>query len=474
MKDIEALSQSIEAAKAPFIELSDCVWETPEIRYQEKNSVEAHIALTEKEDFRVTRNIGDIPTAFIGEAGSGSPVIAFMGEFDALAGLSQQAGTAEQIPVETGGHGHGCGHHLLGSASLLAAKAARDYLAKNNLPGTVRYYGCPAEEGGSGKVFMARAGAFDDVDAAVSWHPGSFNAVLNAKSLSNVQVYFRFKGRASHAGGAPHLGRSALDAVELMSVGVQYMREHMPDAARVHAAIINTGGISPNVVQADAEVLYLIRSPEIEDVWPLFERVKKIATGASLMTETEVEWEIDRACTSLLPNHVLAEAMDANMKKIGAPAFDDLDRAYARKIQGTLTDEDVKFAYRSRGLPVELDKPIHDGIVSYEGAIEQSSGSTDVGDISWMVPTMQCWTACNAIGTPGHSWQMVAQGKSPIAHKGMVLAAKTMAALGIDLFTDPDLLARATVEFKERVGEEGYTCPIPDDVLAPCHRGKAA
>ncbi len=475
MRDVESLTRIIDAEKAEFIELSDRIWDNPEIRYQEHGAAADHIAMLRKQGFRITENIADIPTAFMGEAGSGKPVIAVLGEFDALAGLSQECGVAERKPLVESGHGHGCGHNLLGSASLLAATAVKNFLAENGLPGTVRYYGCPAEEGGSGKTFMARAGAFEDVDAAVSWHPGAFNAVFNEPSLANVQAYFRFDGRASHAGSSPHLGRGALDAVELMSVGVQYMREHMPTTARVHSAITNSGGISPNVVQPFAEVLYLVRSPDIDDLWPLFERVKKVAAGAALMTETEVSVEIDRACSSILPNDTLAEAMYDNLVRLGPPPFDDLDKAFARKIQATLTKEDILAAYSERAsvLKPDLEKPLHDGILPIKG-MKPSSGSTDVGDVSWIVPTIQMWGACHAIGTPGHSWQLVAQGKMPLAHKGMIFAAKAMAATTLDALTDPDLLVRAKAELDERLGERGYRCPIPEDVLPPCNRDKAA
>ncbi|MFV0475007.1 MAG: amidohydrolase, partial [Pikeienuella sp.] len=235
----------IDELQLAYLDLSDRIWDMPELRYQEERSVAAQIEMMEAAGFAVTRDLADIPTAFSAEAGEGGPLIAFLGEFDALAGLSQAAGIAEKRPLEDGGNGHGCGHNLLGAGAMLAAVATRDYLKARGLPGRVRYYGCPAEEGGSGKTFMARAGVFDGVEAAFSWHPGSFNTVMPANSLANIQAYFRFSGRAAHAAASPELGRSALDALELMSVGVQYLREHMPEKARIHSAITKTGGVSP-------------------------------------------------------------------------------------------------------------------------------------------------------------------------------------------------------------------------------------
>ena len=243
-----------------FFTLADNVWNTPETCYAEKSSVEFHRNELSYQGFKITENVAGIPTAIMGEAGSGGPVIAILGEFDALAGLSQVADLPEQKALISGGNGHGCGHNMLGSASFLAAVAVRDWLKETGTAGTIRYYGCPAEEGGAGKTFMVRDGVFDDVDIAISWHPHSIPAVMRGSSLANCRIDFSFKGRASHAAGAPHLGRSALDAAELMSVGVNYLREHMPDTARVHHAIIDGGGISPNVVQANALVRYVVRS----------------------------------------------------------------------------------------------------------------------------------------------------------------------------------------------------------------------
>src|SRR5437762_10972141 len=292
----------VDTIKPRVVDLSDRVWAMPEVCYTEARSSAEHLAELRHQGFRITENVAGIPTALIGEWGEGGPVIAFMGEYDALPGLSQEAGVAEPRPVETGGHGHGCGHNLLGSAALLAATAVKDWLAANKVPGRVRYYGCPAEEGGAAKSFMVRAGEFDDVDIAITWHPSAFCEVADALSLANTRIDFSFKGRASHAAAAPHLVRSALDAVELMNVGVNYMREHMPSDARIHYALLDTGGIAPNVVQATAKVRYLIRARELPELNRLIERVEKIGEGAGVRTETAVDAKVISGVSNLLPN----------------------------------------------------------------------------------------------------------------------------------------------------------------------------
>ena len=465
---LSTLSASVDSKSPAFTAVADRIWEHAELRFEEHRSIEEQIALLEAEGFRVTRNLGGIPTAFVAESGSGGPVLGFLGEFDALAGLSQEAGVTEPRPVKPGATGHGCGHNLLGAGAMLAAVAARDALAEQGLPGTVRYYGCPGEEGGSGKTFMARAGVFNDIDAAVSWHPGVVSAVNSSRSMANFQVYFRFKGRASHAAGSPWLGRSALDAVEIMNVGVNFLREHMPLDCRVHYAITNSGGNSPNVVQADAEVLYLIRGPRVKEAQALFERVKACAEGAAIMTGTRMEMEIDKACSETIPNTALEMRMFENLSNLGAPAFDDADRAFAAEIRRSLSEEDIEDSLNTFGAPEEVGaQPLHEGVLHFDGTSLPGMGSTDVGDVSQIVPTVQCWGPTWAVGTPFHTWQAVAQGKSPSAHKGMVQAAKAMAATALDIFQDPELLARAKAELKQRTGGKPYQCPIPADVLPP-------
>src|SRR5580658_1490050 len=346
MQNTEEIWRLVDAKKDDFEALSDRVWGMPEIAYTEHRSCAEHTAMLEQQGFRVTRNVAGIPTAVVGESGEDGPVIAILGEYDALPGLSNEAGVAEHRPLPGAGHGHGCGHNLLGSASLLAATAVKDYLAAHGMKGRVRYYGCPAEEGGAAKGFMVRDGAFDDVDIAISWHPGAFAGLNEPLSLANTRIDFAFAGRASHAAASPHLGRSALDAVELMYVGVNYMREHMPSDARVHYAMLDAGGIAPNVVQAFAKVRYLIRAGDLPELTRLVERVRKIAQGAALMTETRMESQVVSAVSNLLANTPLEMAMYSHLVRLGPPPFDDADRAEAAKFQSTLTDEDITSAFR--------------------------------------------------------------------------------------------------------------------------------
>ncbi len=467
MENTEQIWRLVDAKREPFIALSDRVWGMPETCYTEKRSVAEHIAELHSQGFRVTENVADIPTAVMGEAGEGGPVIAFLGEYDALPGLSQEAGVAEHRPIPGNGNGHGCGHNLLGSAALLAATAVKDYLAETGMPGRVRYYGCPAEEGGAAKAFMVREGAFKDVDIAITWHPNAFWEVADALSLANTRIDFAFRGRASHAAAAPHLGRSALDAVELMNVGVNYMREHMPSDARIHYAMIDSGGIAPNVVQAAARVRYSVRARELPEMLELLERVKNVARGAALMTDTQVDIHVLSAVSNLLGNTPLEKAMYATMQRLGTPEWDDADRAFAAEIQATLSPADLENAYRRVGAKPKPGAPLHDEIIPLDSKRVPMIGSTDVGDVSWVVPTVQAHGATYAIGTPGHSWQLTAQGKTPAAHKGMVHVAKIMAATGVEALTDPELIARAKADLAERTAATPYVSPLPEGVAPP-------
>jgi aminobenzoyl-glutamate utilization protein B len=475
MSNTERIWSLVEAKRQPFQDLSDRIWGMPEIAYTEYRSVAEHLATLKAEGFRITENLAGIPTAVMGEAGEGEPVIAILGEYDALPGLSQVAGIAEPKPMEAGGHGHGCGHNLLGSAALLAATAVKDLLAESGVKGRVRYYGCPAEEGGAAKGFMVREGCFRDVDIAISWHPAAFNRVDDARSLANTRIDYTFKGRASHAAAAPHLGRSALDAVELMSVGVNYMREHMPSDARVHHAYLDAGGVAPNVVQALAKVRFAIRARNLIGMNALIARVNKIADGAALMTETTVEKRVVSAVSNLLGNTPLEEAMQKVFDRLGAPDFDAADRAFAARIQATLSAEDIATAYRRAGIPPRPDTPLCDFVIPREVIGEPMLGSTDVGDVAWAVPTVQARVATHAIGTPGHSWQVTAQGKMPAAHRGMVHVAKVMAATAVEALRDPTLVARAKADHQARLQASPYVCPMPPDVKPPIQpRPKAA
>jgi aminobenzoyl-glutamate utilization protein B len=309
MSNEEEIWSLVDAKRERFFALSDRIWDTPELNYEEYRSSAEQALVLDSQGFRVSIGIAGLPTAVMGEAGAEGPVIAILGEFDALPGLSQKAGIAEKHPVLDGGNGHGCGHNLLGSGSLMAATAVKDYLARHSVKGRVRYYGCPAEEGGSSKGFMVRSGVFDDVDVAISWHPAAFAGVNNPISLACNEIMFHFTGRASHAASTPHLGRSALDAVELMNVGVNYLREHMPSSARIHYAVTDTGGSAPNVVQARAAVRYLVRARDLPALRSLVKRVEKVAAGAALMTETSMHCRIVSGDANLVANELVGEVL---------------------------------------------------------------------------------------------------------------------------------------------------------------------
>jgi aminobenzoyl-glutamate utilization protein B len=467
MQNTDDIWRLVDAKAEPFLGLADRIWAMPELAYTEHRSCAEHTAMLREQGFRITAQVAAIPTAVMGEAGQGGPVIAILGEYDALPGLSQEAGVAEQRPLPGDGFGHGCGHNLLGSAALLAATAVKDWLAANNLPGRVRYYGCPAEEGGAAKGFMVRDGAFDDVDIAITWHPAAFSKVGDAISLANTRIDFSFKGRASHAAAAPHLGRSALDAAELMSVGVQYLREHMPADARVHHAYLDVGGVAPNVVQATATVRYLIRARTLEELTPLVARVRKVAEGAALMTETTVTSRVVSAVSNMLGNAPLEEAMQAQFDRLGPPPFDEADRRKAAEFQATMTAEDIAASWRRAGLPMREAVPLCDTIVPLGTRGAVMVGSSDVGDVSWKVPTIEARGATYAIGTPGHSWQLTAQGMLPAAHKGLVHVAKVMAGTAVAALGDAALIERAKADHRKRTGGRPYQSPLPPDATPP-------
>ena len=461
------VAATAERLRDDFIQVSDEIWAHAELRFIEHRSAAAQIAVLEKHGFKVRRHLAGIETAFVAEKGESGPVIAFLGEFDALAAMSQEAGALEPKPLKAGATGHGCGHNLLGAGSMLAATTLADVARDTNVPVRVRYYGCPAEEGGSAKGFMVRAGAFDDVDIALCWHPASFTGVNRPFSLACVEIEYTFTGRASHAAAAPHLGRSALDAVELMHIGVNYMREHMPSTARIHYAIINPGGIAPNVVQATATTRQLIRAATLSEMWELVARVRKIAEGAALMSETSVSVRQLSGDANLVGNRPLEEAMHANLEALGGPGFDAADHAFAAGFQKTLSAEDIASSYARLGLAPREGEALSDEIYPLGAGSDTSVGSTDVGTVSWVVPTVQCRTACYAVGTPGHSWQLVAQGLAPAAHKGLALAAKAMAGVAVDVLNDPTLLAAAQAEFVAFRAGNPFANPITDDVEPP-------
>lgn len=451
----QLLDAEIVKLAPDFQAVADKIWGMPELCFAEHRSVALQIETMAAKGFRITRNLGGLETAFAADWGDEGPVLAFLGEFDALPGLSQMAGRAEPQPLEQGGNGHGCGHNLLGAGSMLAAVSLSKVLKQLGIRARIRYYGCPAEEGGWGKAYLVRAGAFDDVAVAIGWHPGTFNGVRARSTLAVVNRSYRFRGSAAHAAMAPHMGRSALDALELMNIGANFLREHITPDCRLHYAITDAGGEAPAVVQARAEVLYMIRAAELDAVHALVARVDDIARGAALMTGTAVEFVSRGGTSNVIPNAVLCATMHDVMAGLGRLEFSSDERSFADEIRTSLADH----ADADRRARVEADAllpanegklPLHEGLRPFSGQMTQGTGSTDVGDVSWIVPTVECATATWAVGTPSHSWQVVAQGCSPAAHRAMARAANIMAGTALELCADPSLLERARIDHEMR------------------------
>lgn len=456
-----------------FTELSDRIWENPELSLKEFNSARMYIQMLREHGFEVTEELGGIKTAFCGKAGHGRPVIGFLGEFDALSGMSQEKACAEEKPVIPGGPGHGCGHNMLGAGDLAAAFAVKDYLERTGREGTVIFYGCPGEEGGAGKAFLARDEYWKEIDAALTWHPSDVNEVVTGTNNSSIQVLYEFHGTAAHAAGDPENGRSALDAVELMNTGVQYLREHMKTDCRVHYAILNGGGVSPNVVQAYASVLYMVRANKVTDSVKLLERVDKIAQGAALMTETRFYRTFIDGTAELVPNYTLEEVLFSNFSRIGVPAFTEQERSFAQELKQHCPLEQTPglgaaFSQETADWVREKSdmgrRPLNDFLIPLVHSTGFTAGSTDVGDVSWQTPAAQIHVSAFVSGAPGHSWQNVSCGGSSIGHKALLLAGKVLACSAIDLYEDPSLLAKARQEFRQRTAE-GYVCPIEKDAV---------
>ncbi len=445
------------------------IWEKPEVGLVEEYASELQQNALRDAGFQITTGVGEEPTAFVAEYGSGRPILGILGEYDALPGLSQKV-CAERDPVKKGAPGHGCGHNLLGTAGVGAALALKEAIDSKEVSGTVRYYGCPAEETLVGKVFMARDGVFDDLDACLTWHPMSSNNVWAASSLAMNSVAFHFTGTPAHAAAAPHMGRGALDGVELMNVAANYMREHMIDQARIHYSITDGGG-EPNIVPPTASVWYYIRSPERDEVEELFERLKKIAEGATLMTETEVEWEFLAACYNTLPNDALGEVILDNLKEAGPPDYTDEDIAFAQELVGTFSKGQKRSVMKGLNAPDEIiKKDLHDEIAETFDKGHVLPGSTDVGDVSWIVPLAQFTTPTWPVGTASHSWQATAASGSGIGYKGMKLAAKTLAGALYDLFQDESKIKAAWEEFEEATKDRKYETPLPEGAKPPFHQ----
>lgn len=467
----EAL-QVIDAQASAFEKISDDIWDYAELSLQEYRSAACYQEALTKAGFCVTTGLCGVETAVVGSFGQGKPVIGLLGEYDALAGLSQQSGALErrkQPGMETG---HGCGHHLLGAGAFAAAVAVKTYLEQTGKQGTVLFYGCPGEEGGAAKAFFAKQNEWTKLDAALSWHPEDVNEVVSGSYMACIQTEYAFSGIASHAAGMPEQGRSALDAVELMNLGVQFLREHMGKDASIHYAITDAGGVSPNVVQPFAKVLYMVRDASVHDAIALQKRVDKIADGAALMTETDVCRRFIDGTADVVPNCALEKLLYQNFSAVGVPSYTEEEWAQMAALKQT-------YAAQVSGLPglaAKLDdaqkklvekqtdggkRALNDFLMPHCFCTKTFPGSTDVGDVSWQTPTAQVHTVCGPSLCPGHSWQFVSAGKSSVAHKGMLTAAKVLAATAIDLFDDPTLLEPAREEFAERT-QAGFVSPIPD------------
>ncbi len=435
--------------------VNKAIWEFAEVGLEERRSSALLVEKLRAAGFEVQTGVAHMPTSFVASYGSGKPVIGILAEYDALPNLSQQV-AADRVAVTNGAPGHGCGHSGLGTAALGAAIAVKQAMEKHKLPGTIRLYGTPAEETLIGKVYMLLDRQFHDLDACLHWHPASVNNVWVMSSKAAVSVKFSFSGTAAHASGSPSSGRSALDAVELMNVGVNFMREHIKEDARIHYVITDGGG-APNVVPAKAESWYYVRANSHEDVEKYFAWVCDIAEGAAKMTRTKVKLQVDTDCHEIIGNRPLAELLHRNLTAVGAPKFSDDERTFARKVQQSLIDE-----FGSK-FPVAIDESIQP--LSF--ADEPNKGSTDVGDISWFVPTCGLRVACFAADSPGHSWQNVACIGSTIGEKGTIAAAKVLAVSALDLLEKPDVLNAAREDFAKRMDQRKYTSLIPKGQKAP-------
>lgn len=470
----QAIAAVIEEKAELICGVADKIWEYAELSLREFRSAALYCEVLEREGFRVEKGICGIETAFRASYGAGRPMIGILAEYDALSGLSQCAWGLERKERTAGGNGHGCGHNLLGAGALAAALGVKAFLEKTGQSGTVILYGCPGEEGGAAKAFMARDGIWKELDAALTWHPEDVNEVVTGSSNSCIQVQYKFKGVASHAAGAPERGRSALDAVELMNIGVQFLREHVSDDARIHYAITDAGGLSPNVVQSKASVLYMVRANHVADAVRLQERVDKIAQGAALMTETAFERQFIDGLADTVSNHVLERVLYENFQMLGVPNYTEEEYAFADAlaetwetngaIPGIAARYDEMVRQQVKEKLAQQKHAMNDFLMPlYQGAAFEP-GSTDVGDVSWLTPTGQVHVAALPNGCPGHSWQSVSCGGTSIGHKAALLAGKVLAASVLDLLVKPELLKAAREEFEQRTAE-GYVCPIPADAF---------
>lgn len=476
MTQVEQIKELVAKNSGTTIALAKEIWDYAELSYEEFKSSAALIKALKDQGFEVEEGIADMPTAFKAsyKCGSGKPVIGLLAEYDALSGLSQKAACPKQEAIEPGGSGHGCGHNLIGAGCYAAAVALKEYFIAHSIDGTVVFFGCPAEEGAGSKQFIARAGYFDDVDFAYTWHPATVNEVGSKGSVAIMGANFIFDGVAAHAGGAPHLGRSALDAVELMNVGANYLREHMIDAARIHYAYSDPGGTAPNVVQSHAVIKYEVRAPKVNQVQELFTRLVDVAKGAALMTGTKMQYEITMAFSDYVPNRTLGVLMDECMRELGAPEWTEEEYALATEFLRTYnrsTMQGIRESLEEYFSPDELDKALQkplDNIIHPFNPKETgySSGSTDVGDVGYATPTVMIHVATACLGNVGHSWQNTAFSCSEIGIKGMLRAAEMLCMGALRTLEQPELIDRAKEELRRKNGGS-YSCPLPDYVTPP-------
>lgn len=471
MDNVQIIREAVKQREKVITGLNQAIWEYAETGYEEVNSAAALKTALTDEGFEIEEDLAGIPTAFAARWGQGKPVVGILGEYDALPGLSQQAGVARKCSVEGKHAGHGCGHCALGAGAAGAAMAAKAWLQEKKCSGSVVFFGCPAEEYGFGKGFMAKAGCFDGVDMMFTWHPADFNVSVGTRMVANYKVRFDFKGITAHAGATPELGRSALDACELMNVGVNYLREHVISDARIHYAYLDNGGEAPNVVQGHASLLYFVRAPKLAQSREILERIKKIAQGAALMTETEVTVRILGGLSDVIPNPTAFEILSDAYLEMGGPEFDEADYAIAREFMAAMPEAERsavirKAADQNHVTPEEFAKrPLNTVVIPYSPMMREKvmTASSDVGDVSYLVPTAQLAAAVAVPGTGHHTWQFTAQVGSSIGSKACLAAAMAIARACAHVYESPDVVVKAKKElFDETDGK--YLCPIPDDL----------
>ena len=472
----EQIAQWMREHEGKLIEVSEKIWDNPELAFHEDMASGLLADMLELDGFTVTRGVANMQTAFLAQYGQGGPVIGFLGEYDALPQMSQKPEEIARAPIVEGGAGHACGHNLLGTGSAAAAMAVKHYMQQNGLGGTVRFYGCPAEEGGSGKAYMARDGLFSDLDAAFSWHPSRYLAPWMVRLCASISAEFWFEGTAAHAASAPHMGRSALDACEIMNIGMNYMREHIPSGAKIHYAYIDAGGTAANIIPDRAGLKYIFRAPTVEEAIDIRKRAEDAARGAALISGTKAIIRHNEGYSDYVPNKALTRVMGEAVEEIGPIVYEEADYELARKIRASLPEnctQSIGWEYTGLG-PAEAREyykthVLYDRPGKFIDIEAHAPASTDMGDVSHCVPTAQVEVPCYTIGTPNHSWQMTAQTRSSIGQKGMLEAAKCLALCGVKVLQDESgaILADAKQEFAAVMGSKGYECPFSAELMPP-------